>query len=180
MKLLEKLSIGKSLNKKEKETDILRRVRLAIPAQSASITPPLGPALGQFGLNIVEFCKQFNEKSALFDHEVLLNVVITLFRNKSFVFEYKGPSIAFLVYEYYNSYLINRKMKEALVADKFAEDELFKSLANYDYPAKLPLSVFYQIVLVRSFFLNEKPEIVADMVFSTLSTMKIHLYNDIS
>jgi large subunit ribosomal protein L11 len=95
------------------ESDSVRNIRLLVPAQSATIAPPLGPTLGQFGINIKDFCDKFNEKSKLFESDIIVNVFVNLFKNKSFDFELKLPSVAFMINEeeveieneYVNKYL---------------------------------------------------------------------------
>ena len=49
--------------KSSMENEVLRKVRFLVPAQNATISPPIGPILGQFGINIMDFCKQFNDRS---------------------------------------------------------------------------------------------------------------------
>ena len=71
-------------------------IKLQIPAGKATPAPPVGPALGQHGVNIVEFTKQFNAKTA--DQEgMIIPVVITVFSDRSFTFITKTPPAAVLV-----------------------------------------------------------------------------------
>ena len=72
-------------------------VKLQVPAGKANPSPPIGPALGQRGVNIMEFCKQFNAKSGDFDVGTPLPVVITVFADKSFTFVMKTPPASFLI-----------------------------------------------------------------------------------
>src|ERR1700734_2839792 len=74
-------------SKKSLENQVLRSVRFLVPAQNATISPPIGPILGQFGINIMDFCKQFNEKSKYIEIDTLVIVDLTLFKNKSFTFK---------------------------------------------------------------------------------------------
>ena len=53
--------------KKQKILNIVKIVKVEIPASGAAITPPLGTALGQYGMNTMEFCKEFNEESKIFE-----------------------------------------------------------------------------------------------------------------
>jgi large subunit ribosomal protein L11 len=69
---------------------ILTTVKLQIPAAKANPSPPVGPALGQHGVNIMEFCKQFNSKTAN-QEGTTIPVVITIFTDKSFTFITKTP-----------------------------------------------------------------------------------------
>lgn len=71
-------------------------VKLQIPAGKANPSPPVGPALGQKGVNIMEFCKQFNARTADKDG-LIIPVVITVFSDKSFTFVTKTPPAAVLL-----------------------------------------------------------------------------------
>ena len=72
-------------------------VKLQIPAGSANPSPPVGPALGQRGLNIMEFCKQFNDRTKDFEKGMPIPVVITAYADKSFTFITKTPPTSYLV-----------------------------------------------------------------------------------
>jgi large subunit ribosomal protein L11 len=71
-------------------------VKLQIPAGQASMAPPVGPALGQRGVNGMEFCKQFNARTQK-DHGLIIPVVITVYSDKSFTFITKTPPAAILL-----------------------------------------------------------------------------------
>ncbi len=71
-------------------------IKLQIPAGKANPSPPVGPALGQKGVNIMEFCKQFNAKTSG-DAGLIIPVVITVFADKSFTFITKTPPAAVLL-----------------------------------------------------------------------------------
>lgn len=71
-------------------------IKLQIPAGKATPAPPVGPALGQHGVNIVEFTKQFNAKTAN-EGDVLIPVVITVYNDRSFSFITKTPPAAVLI-----------------------------------------------------------------------------------
>ena len=71
-------------------------IKLQIPAGKASPAPPVGPALGQHGVNIMDFCKQFNEKTAK-DAGLVIPVVITVYQDRSFSFITKTPPAAVLI-----------------------------------------------------------------------------------
>jgi len=71
-------------------------VKLQIPAGKANPSPPVGPALGQKGVNIMEFCKQFNARTSGQDG-LIIPVVITVFSDKSFTFVTKTPPAAVLL-----------------------------------------------------------------------------------
>ncbi|MCD8090745.1 MAG: 50S ribosomal protein L11 [Clostridiales bacterium] len=71
-------------------------VKLQIPAGKATPAPPVGPALGQQGVNIMGFCKEFNERTKK-DAGLIIPVVITVFQDKSFTFVTKTPPAAVLL-----------------------------------------------------------------------------------
>ena len=71
-------------------------IKLQIPAGKANPSPPVGPALGQKGVNIMEFCKQFNAKTSG-QEGLIIPVVITVFSDKSFTFITKTPPAAVLL-----------------------------------------------------------------------------------
>lgn len=75
---------------------IVGYIKLQIPAGQANPAPPVGPALGQKGVNIMEFCKQFNAKTKE-QSGLIIPVVITVFSDKSFVFITKTPPAAVLL-----------------------------------------------------------------------------------
>ena len=72
-------------------------VKLQVPAGSANPSPPVGPALGQHGLNIMEFCKAFNAQTQDVENGMPLPVIITVYSDKSFTFEIKTPPAAVLL-----------------------------------------------------------------------------------
>ena len=72
-------------------------VKLQVPAGSANPSPPIGPALGQHGLNIMEFCKQFNAQTQKVEKGLPLPVIITVFSDKSFTFILKTPPATVLI-----------------------------------------------------------------------------------
>ena len=72
-------------------------IKLQIPAGKANPSPPVGPALGQRGLNIMEFCKAFNAQTQGIEPGLMLPVVITAFAAKSFTFVLKSPPATVLI-----------------------------------------------------------------------------------
>lgn len=72
-------------------------IKLQIPAGKANPAPPIGPALGQHGVNIMEFCKAFNAKTQNDDPDMKVPVVITVYADRSFTFETKTPPAADLL-----------------------------------------------------------------------------------
>ncbi|MCD6183566.1 MAG: 50S ribosomal protein L11 [Thermovirga sp.] len=75
---------------------VIGQIKLQLPAGKATPAPPVGPALGQHGVNIMEFCKQFNAKTA--DQPgMIIPVVITVYADRSFTFEMKTPPASVLL-----------------------------------------------------------------------------------
>lgn len=72
-------------------------VKLQVPAGKANPSPPIGPALGQRGLNIMEFCKAFNAQTQSYEVGLPLPVVITAYQDKSFTFIIKTPPTTVLI-----------------------------------------------------------------------------------
>ena len=72
-------------------------VKLQVPAGKANPSPPIGPALGQQGVNIMEFCKQFNARSQKLEPGMPIPVVITVFADRSFTFVTKTPPVTYFL-----------------------------------------------------------------------------------
>jgi large subunit ribosomal protein L11 len=72
-------------------------VKLQVPAGAANPSPPIGPALGQRGLNIMEFCKAFNAQTQQMEKGAPIPVVITVYQDRSFTFEMKTPPVSFFL-----------------------------------------------------------------------------------
>ena len=75
---------------------VVGQVKLQIPAGKATPAPPVGPALGQAGVNIMDFCKAFNAKTAK-DEGLIIPVVITVYADRSYTFITKTPPVAVLI-----------------------------------------------------------------------------------
>src|SRR5438045_227668 len=76
---------------------IKTQIKLQIPAGAANPAPPVGPALGQHGVNIMDFCKQFNERTKTSEAGMIIPAVITVFDDRSFTFITKMPPISSLL-----------------------------------------------------------------------------------
>jgi len=74
---------------------VVGQIKLQIPAGKANPSPPVGPALGQRGLNIMQFCKEFNAKTA--GGDMIIPVVITVYSDRSFTFVMKTPPVSVLL-----------------------------------------------------------------------------------
>ncbi len=72
-------------------------VKLQVPAGKANPSPPIGPALGQQGVNIMEFCKQFNARTQKMEAGMPIPVVITVFQDRSFTFVTKTPPVTYFL-----------------------------------------------------------------------------------
>lgn len=80
----------------KKKKEIVTQIKLQIPGGEANPAPPVGPALGQHGLNIMEFCKTFNEKTKE-NQGLILPVVISVYDDRSYTFIIKTPPAAVLI-----------------------------------------------------------------------------------
>lgn len=76
---------------------ILGYIKLEVPAGAATPSPPIGPALGQRGVNIMGFCKEFNARTGDMDKGTPLPTVITVYQDKSFTFVTKTPPASYLI-----------------------------------------------------------------------------------
>ena len=76
---------------------IVGYIKLEVPAGAANPSPPIGPALGQRGLNIMEFCKAFNAKTGQMEKGTPIPVIITAYADRSFTFEMKQPPVTFFL-----------------------------------------------------------------------------------
>lgn len=76
--------------------EIIAQIKLQIPAGQANPAPPVGPALGQHGVNIMEFCKTFNERTSK-EQGMIIPVVLTVYKDRSFSFITKTPPAVVLI-----------------------------------------------------------------------------------
>ncbi len=72
-------------------------IKLQVPAGAANPSPPIGPALGQRGLNIMEFCKAFNAQTQKMEKNAPIPVVITIYQDRSFTFEMRTSPMSFFL-----------------------------------------------------------------------------------
>ena len=82
---------------REMAKKIAGQIKLQVPAGSANPSPPIGPALGQRGVNIMEFCKAFNAQTQEMEKGSPVPVVITYYQDKSFTFVMKTPPVSFFL-----------------------------------------------------------------------------------
>jgi large subunit ribosomal protein L11 len=76
---------------------VVGQIKLQIPAGQANPSPPVGPALGQHGVNIPQFCKAFNAQTGNIEAGLTIPVIITVYADRSFTFETKTPPVAVLI-----------------------------------------------------------------------------------
>jgi large subunit ribosomal protein L11 len=77
--------------------EVVAKIKLEIVAGQASPAPPVGPALGQYGANIMEFVRQFNDRTGKMDEGTVVPVLITVFKDKKFTFVVKTPPASYLL-----------------------------------------------------------------------------------
>jgi large subunit ribosomal protein L11 len=77
--------------------EVTARIKLQIAAGQASPAPPVGPALGQHNVNIMDFVRQFNERTRGMEEGSIIPVIITVYKDKSFVFELRTPPASYLL-----------------------------------------------------------------------------------
>ena len=77
--------------------EVVAKIKLEIVAGQASPAPPVGPALGQHGANIMEFVRQFNDRTSKMDEGTVVPVLITIFKDKKFTFVVKTPPASYLL-----------------------------------------------------------------------------------
>ncbi len=80
-----------------RKKEILGLIKLQVPVGKANPAPPIGPALGQKGLNIMEFCKQFNALKFDFEPGTPIPVTIVAYKDKTFTFTTKKPPVSYLI-----------------------------------------------------------------------------------
>jgi large subunit ribosomal protein L11 len=133
-------------------------IKLQVIGGKANPAPPIGPVLGQHGVNIMEFCKQFNARTQKQQGEVV-PVVITVFKDRSFTFEIKTPPVSFLI-------------KKALGLEKGS------SVPNKDKVGKISKAQVYEIARQKMVDLNCYDEEAAfKIVAGTARSMGVDVLN---
>ena len=97
-------------------------IKLQIPAGQANPSPPVGPALGQKGVNIMEFCKAFNAATQKLEQGMPIPVTITVYQDKSFTYETKSPPVSFFI----------KKALKLKKHQKLPEKEVIASISKND------------------------------------------------
>ncbi|WP_259289100.1 50S ribosomal protein L11 [Candidatus Nasuia deltocephalinicola] len=126
------------------------KIRLKISPQKASPAPPIGPALGQKGLNILDFCKKFNLKTLLIDKNFLLSIQINYYSDKSYDFFIKNPDIKFYLKNYiFKNSNFNEKENNIINFDNILNITKFKifdfNTLNFYSSIKIVLGVLKSI-----------------------------------
>ncbi|MCD7905019.1 MAG: 50S ribosomal protein L11 [Clostridiales bacterium] len=121
-------------------------VKLQIPAGKATPAPPVGPALGQQGVNIMGFCKEFNERTKK-DAGLIIPVVITVFQDKSFTFITKTPPAAVLLKKAANIQSGSGKPNKEKVATVSYED--VKKIAETKMPDLTAASLEAAVSMIK-------------------------------
>lgn len=110
-----KLNLDKDVKQSVKSLEffnrkkIFKKIRIFIPAGGAKVAPPVSSVLGQFGINLLDFCNQFNSKTKNIDPELSLSVLIIIFFNKTFTFSVKPIMLNELCFSF--------KIEELIVAN---------------------------------------------------------------
>lgn len=155
MRLLEYAFSSSEKKKSSNELQILRKIRVLIPTQGATISPPLGPTLGQFGLNIKDFCDKFNEKTKDYDSDYIVTTWLTLYANKTLTFVVKTPPVVFLVNE----------------DDESVDVDFFSYY--------VALSTVYKIIIIKNKDLNISDFFIMKSLLGTLKGLNVVLVNNI-
>jgi len=108
----------------------MSRIKLFIPAGKASATPPIGPILGQYRLNLVEFCKDFNEQTVSFNDTLILPVSIKIFNDGEFEYFIKLPTTTFFL-------------------KRMLEQERFSKFANNTHIGIVTISQLYELTYLK-------------------------------
>lgn len=135
---------------------VLAKIKLQIQAGKANPSPPIGPALGQHGVNIMDFCKQYNAKTQ--DQAgTIIPVVITVYEDRSFTYITKTPPAAVLI-------------RKAVGLDKGS------ARPNTEKVAKITMDQVNEIAKVKMVDLNATtPEAAAQMILGTARSMGVTL-----
>ncbi|WP_259286112.1 50S ribosomal protein L11 [Candidatus Nasuia deltocephalinicola] len=133
------------------------KIKLRIYSKKATSSPPIGPALGQKGLNILDFCKKFNLKTALIDKNYLLSVLIKYYSDKSYDFFIKNPDIKFYLKNYiFKNSEFSEKKNNVINFDNILNISKFKifdfNTLNFYSSIKIVLGVLKSIKNINIFF----------------------------
>ena len=140
--------------------DISAYIKLQVPAGAANPAPPIGPALGQHGLNIQDFCSRFNSASAHLEKNMPVPVVITVYADRKFDFIVKSPPAAVLL-------------------RKAAGIEKGSSTPNTDKVGKVTRAQIDEIIAIKKEDMNAaSPEAAFNTIAGTARSMGIEVSSD--
>mmetsp|Transcript_1246 Transcript_1246/g.1293 ORF Transcript_1246/g.1293 Transcript_1246/m.1293 type:complete len:147 (+) Transcript_1246:54-494(+) len=127
----------------------LRNVRLNVPAGSAKPGPALGQALGPLGLNMAEFCKQFNDRTKNYEKDVPIPVILTAMSNRSFTFYCKTPTTSYLLFKCAGIKKGSETAVHKMVGKVHVKQiyEIAKIKQRDEHLAKIPLETLCRIIV---------------------------------
>ena len=166
------MDISKKLN--EKSIKLKAMIRIKLNAQCATTGQPVGPLLGQYGIPVMPFCKEFNKRTSMFHSDVVVFVVMKLFLDNSYTFVIKSPSTSFL--------LIRASI---LWKKEFLEQKELSPMFDLEYEPLPSLTAFqlYEVVVYKqknlfssSLKLNNK-ELCLKSVGTLKSISSIYIMN---
>lgn len=135
-------------------------IKLQVPAGTANPSPPIGPALGQKGVNIMEFCKAFNKNTEKIEKGLLVSVVITVYSDHSFSFIVKTPSTVVLL-------------------KKSIGIELGSNKPNVVSVGKIPLTKIYDISKIKApDMTGSNIESISRSIIGTAHSMGLEIVED--
>jgi large subunit ribosomal protein L11 len=142
---------------------VLGQIKLQVPAGAANPSPPIGPALGQRGLNIMEFCKGFNARTQDMEKGQPCPVVITYYQDKSFTFEIKTPPASFLI-------------KKAIGLKPGKKPGSGSKKPGVDFVGKITMAQCKEIAQIKAKHLNaEDMDQAAKMIAGTARSMGVEV-----
>ena len=170
----------------------IRNLNLIIPAQNATMTPPLGPNLSQHGINTMEFCKQFNEKTKEIEENSLLLVHLNLYNDKSFDFFIKKPLTSFLIYliskeineefkkELENLFKIKEKLKVKVKVSKAKFKNKGKEVKLIDLVRECTSKELFKVAYIKNNYNYINIFKIFKEILGTAFSMGIYLENSLN
>ena len=118
---------------------VMAVVKLQCPAGQANPAPPVGPALGQHGVNIMQFCKEFNAKTQK-DMGLIIPVVITVYSDRSFTFITKTPPVPVLIKKTLGIESGSERVRKEVLKRFMTDDDIFETVASAEEHGRSPMS----------------------------------------
>lgn len=152
------------LKTKEKENALKLKavIRIKLKAQSATSGQPVGPLLGQYGIPLIPFCKEFNERTLNYNSDVEVFVILKLFVDNSYTFVIKMPSLSFLIIRASRLLVANSVFNPLLIIDE----------------VEVPSITVYQLYEVVNYIqlskkcTNTTNNVIKELLFKSLGTLK--------